>query len=37
MDIPSTQPTPRSTLCHVMHGQRASAALLDMNFSRTST
>ena len=31
MQIPSTQPTPRSTLCPLMYGQRAWAALLTMN------
>ena len=29
-EIPSTQPSPRSPLCQVMYGQRASAALCNM-------
>ena len=28
MEVPSTQPIPRSTLCHLMYGQHASAAWL---------
>ena len=31
MEIPSTQPTPRSTLCRVTNGQCTSASLLDVN------